>query len=125
MKTADPRARARGRLKHRYFGCAATVDHSHALAPFEACDDGGNRIVGDGEKNQVGTIDDILRVRCRAAIGNWCRQLLGRAYAAAGGGDDAVFGLREAPSEAFGDAAGTDETDARWNLNLPLHLVHR
>src|SRR3990170_978807 len=124
MKTADLRPGARGRLKHRNFGRAAAVDHGHALAPFEAGGNCGNRIVGNGDENQVAAINHILRVRSRPATSNPCRQLFGRSRAAAGGGADALPALRHAPSKALGYAAGADKADARQNLILLLHLVN-
>ena len=124
MKTADFGAGARGRFKHRDFGRSAAVDHSHALAPFEARGNRGNRIVGNGDENQIGAVDNILRVGRRPATRNPRRQLFGRTHAAAGGSDDAVLAPGQTPGEGFGHASRADETNAALNLSLLLHKVH-
>jgi len=124
MKAARLRTLVRRGSERRYFCRAARVDHGHPLPPLDARCDRGNRIVGDGDENQIRAIGDVLRLRARPATGYPDGQLFGRIQTAAGGSDDLVPALRQAPGEALGDAARADEADTKRNLILLLHVVH-
>src|SRR5205085_10156606 len=93
MKTADRRAGIGRRLEHAELGGAGAMHGALPFAPPDTFADGSDRVVWHGQENDVGGIDDALRIAARAA----------------GDAGDGVTYAQERERKAPADAALADE----------------
>src|SRR5262245_19109872 len=120
MKAADLRTRIGGSAKKIEIAGAAAVHASRSRAPADARGDRVDRVVGYGQKNEIGGVSDLLGRGAGPGSANAPREFSRRSRTAARHRDDAAPRAREAQRESRSDPPGAYETECDFfRCHLP------